>query len=377
MDGWLCVKCDGVDHFPPGAGRPIPESHTTIRTGDGHAAGNPATNPGTKELTQTMGPGNRPLDLEWLEDFLALAETGNFSRAAEARAIAQPAFSRHIRALEDWVGVELFDRSAHPAALTPAGQRFLPLLEAVLANLEAARIKARAAHDIAAASLRFAATHVLSLTFFPRWLAGLEARLRLGPIQTMSDSSQACEDLMLQRRVQFVLCHGHPEVPGRLDEAQYPMRQLSDDVLLPVSAPDPAHAAQPQPHPLHAMGQQAAVPVLAYSEASGLGRIMRSRMRSVFTDAPDATTALPGGVAVVFTAHHAVLLKTMALEGRGVAWLPQSLIAEDLRAGVLVVAGGDEWNVPVQIRLYRQRAEMAPVAEALWELSGAAVSLGS
>ena len=36
-----------------------------------------------------MGPGNRPLDLEWLEDFLALAETGNFSRAAEARAIAQ------------------------------------------------------------------------------------------------------------------------------------------------------------------------------------------------------------------------------------------------------------------------------------------------
>lgn len=171
-----------------------------------------------------MGPGNRPLDLEWLEDFLALAETGNFSRAAEARAIAQPAFSRHIRALEDWVGVELFDRSAHPAALTAAGQRFLPLLETILANLEAARIKARAAHDLAAASLRFAATHVLSLTFFPRWLVGMEARLRLGPIQTMSDSSQACEDLMLQRRVQFVLCHGHEGVPGRLDEAQYTKR---------------------------------------------------------------------------------------------------------------------------------------------------------
>lgn len=316
-----------------------------------------------------MGPGNRPLDLEWLEDFLALAETGNFSRAAEARAIAQPAFSRHIRALEDWVGVELFDRSAHPAALTPAGQRFLPLLETVLANLEAARIKARAAHDLAAASLRFAATHVLSLTFFPRWLAGMEARLRLGPIQTMSDSSHACEDLLLQRRVQFVLCHGHPNVPSRLDEAQYPMHQISDDVLLPVSAPDPARPQQP----LHAMGQPAAVPVLAYSEASGLGRIMRSRMGSVFSDTPDeATPALPGGVAAVFTAHHAVLLKTMAQEGRGVAWLPQSLIAEELQSGALVVAGGLEWNVPVEIRLYRQRAEMAPVAEALWELSGPA-----
>jgi hypothetical protein len=41
-----------------------------------------------------MGSDNRPLDLEWLEDFLALAETGNFSRAAEARVIA----SRRSRA---------------------------------------------------------------------------------------------------------------------------------------------------------------------------------------------------------------------------------------------------------------------------------------
>ena len=312
-----------------------------------------------------MGPGNRPLDLEWLEDFLALAETGNFSRAAEARAIAQPAFSRHIRALEDWVGVELFDRSAHPAALTAAGQRFLPLLETILANLEAARIKARAAHDLAAARLRCAATHVLSLTFFPRWLVGMEARLRLGPIQTMSDSSQACEDLMLQRRVQFVLCHGHAEVPGRLDEAQYPMCRLADDRLLPVSAPQPGGAAG---QPLHALGQQAPVPVLAYSEASGLGRIMRARMRGVFADGADG----PG--AGVFTAHHAVLHKTLAQEGRGVAWLPESLIADELRAGTLVAAGGADWNVPVQIRLYRQRAEMSPVAESLWELAVAQVA---
>lgn len=317
-----------------------------------------------------MGPGNRPLDLEWLEDFLALAETGNFSRAAEARSIAQPAFSRHIRALEDWVGVELFDRSAHPAALTPAGQRFLPLLEAILANLEAARIKARAAHDVAAASLRFAATHVLSLTFFPRWLVGVETRLQMGPIQTMSDSSHACEDLMLQRRVQFVLCHGHPDVPGRLDEAQYPVLRLSGDVLLPVSAPAPASPGQP----LHAIVQQDAVPVLAYSEASGLGRIMRSRMRHLFSEGPDA--AMPQGVSVVFTAHHAVLLKTMALEGRGVAWLPESLIADELKAGTLVAAGGSDWSLPVQIRLYRQRAEMSPMAEAVWELSASLAADG-
>lgn len=311
-----------------------------------------------------MGPGNRPLDLEWLEDFVALAESGNFSRAAEIRAIAQPAFSRHIRALEEWVGVDLFDRSAHPAALTAAGKRFLPLLENVLASLEAARIKARAAHDTAASSLRFAATHVLSITFFPRWLGSVEAQLRLGPIQTMSDSSHACESLMLQRRVQFVLCYGHDDVPGRLDEARYPRVKLGQDVLMPVSAGDA------RGHAVHQLNHGGVLPVLAYSDASGLGRIMQARLRSLWSQ-PSTSGGLPN-VSRVFTAHSAVLLKTMALEGRGVAWLPQSLIAEELASGQLRDAAQGGWQVPVDICLYRQHAEMSPTAESLWKVALAA-----
>lgn len=305
-----------------------------------------------------MGPGNRPLDLEWLEDFQALADTGNFSRAAKARAIAQPAFSRHIRSLEEWVGVDLFDRSAHPTTLTAAGKRFQPLLQDVLAGLQNARAEARAAHDLDAASLSFAATHALSLTFFPRWLGSVESRLSTGPIQTVSDSSHACEDLLLQRRVQFVLCHGHVGAPGRLDEAQYPVQRLSEDVLVPVSAPGARGV------PLHALGTAAAPAVLAYSEASGLGRIMQAMQDKDRQFGKDFATSL----SVVFTAHHAALLRTMAIEGRGLAWLPMSLVADDLRSGALVDAGAGGWRVPVDIRLYRQQAPMATVAEALWAL---------
>jgi len=214
-----------------------------------------------------MGPDNRPLDLEWIEDFLALAESGNFSRAAETRAIAQPAFSRHIRSLEEWVGVDLVDRGAHPVELTDAGRKFLPLAREVLSGLEAARIKARLAQGDAAASLRFAVTHALSITFFPHWLGALETRLRPGPIQTLADHSRACEDLMLQRRVQFVLCYGHADVRGRLDEGRFPVVTLGHDALVPVSAPD-THG-----QPLYALGRSNPLAVLDYSDASGLGRI--------------------------------------------------------------------------------------------------------
>lgn len=309
-----------------------------------------------------MGPDNRPLDLDWIEDFVALAESGSFSRAAEARLIAQPAFSRHIRSLEDWAGVDLVDRGAHPVALTEAGRKFLPLVRDVLAGLEAARIKARLAQGGAEASLRFAVTHALSITFFPRWLGALETGLRPGPIQTLADHSRGCEDLMMQRRVQFVLGYGHAGVPGRLDAGRYPVVTLGEDVLLPVSAPGG------EGEPLHRLGGGRPLAVLDYSDASGLGRILRARMREIFGDAPHERSI--GAVTIVFTAHNALLLRSMALAGRGVAWLPTSLIAGELASGALVRAGDERWEVPVEIRLYRQNAEMAPTAEDLWRAAG-------
>ncbi len=307
-----------------------------------------------------MGPGNRPLDLDWLEDFLALAESGNFSRAAQARGIAQPAFSRHIKSLEEWVGVDLFDRTSHPVSLTAAGLKLRPEIEDTLHRLEAARYAARVAHEQAAISLQFAATHALSLTFFPAWLSGIEAKLpvgrKVGPIQMVSDSFAGCEDVMLQRRAQFLLCHGHPAVANRLDDTQFKFAKVGEDRLLPVTA------ASASGVPLHSIGAEAKspLPVLAYGQASGIGQIMRSVMKTAFAN---------GRFSTVFTAHHAVLLKTMAIEGRGIAWLPESLIAADLEAKRLVLTGDSAWCVPIEIRLFRPRATLSAAAEALWAVA--------
>lgn len=305
-----------------------------------------------------MGPGNKPLDLDWIEDFIALSEVGNFSRAAQNRSIAQPAFSRHIKSLEEWVGADLIDRTAHPVELTAAGKKFKPLMESVVAQLEAARIKARAANDQASASLRFASTHVLSLTFFPKWLASLENSLRLGPVQTISDSFQACEDLMSQRKVQFLLCYGHISTRTKLDESDYPVVCLGHDQLIPVSAPIPSGK------PLYEVEASSVLPILEYSDASGLGRILKSTMRRLYSE--NSPNKVDNKISVVFTAPNAFLLKTMALEGRGIAWLPESLIASELKNKSLMKAGSNAWQVSVEIRLYRQVAEMSKAAEDIW-----------
>ncbi|MES2974388.1 MAG: LysR family transcriptional regulator [Pseudomonadota bacterium] len=313
-----------------------------------------------------MGPVNRPLDLEWLEDFLVLAESGNFSRAAQARGIAQPAFSRHIKALEEWAGAELMDRAQHPAVPTPAGEVMAAAAKDVVLRLSQARTRAHEAQEQAGRSLRFAATHVLSLTFFPDWLQKVEHRLQpdaasgagLGAIHMVSDSFQSCEDLMLQRRAQFLLSYGHPAVKTRLLAPEFEFVRVGEDQLLPVCAPD--GKGQPQ-YSLDGTGG-AVLPLLAYSQESGLGQIMRAQLPQAF----DTAHFKPA-----ITSHHAVLLKTMALEGRGIAWLPRSLVSAEMTAGRVVPAGGDAgWTVPLEVRLIRAAGDMAPAAEAVWRAAG-------
>src|SRR5690606_5506349 len=64
------------------------------------------------------------MELRHLRYFLAVAETLNFSRAAEKLHIAQPALSKQIRNLEELLGAQLFLRSKHQVSLTLAGEVF-------------------------------------------------------------------------------------------------------------------------------------------------------------------------------------------------------------------------------------------------------------
>src|SRR5216110_1533696 len=110
------------------------------------------------------------MNMIWLDDFLTLAASGSFSRAAQERHMTQPAFSRRIRALEEWLGVVLVDRTTHPATLTEPGEWLRSLAQDLLARVARMPDEALAVADASSATLRIASTHALSLTFMPGWL---------------------------------------------------------------------------------------------------------------------------------------------------------------------------------------------------------------
>jgi DNA-binding transcriptional LysR family regulator len=290
------------------------------------------------------------MNLSWLDDFLALSATGNFSRAADERHMTQPAFGRRVRALEDWMGTELFDRSSQPVRLTEAGQWFQQVAQDLLDQVARIPGEARAVAEANTNVLRFAATHALSFSFVPNWLRQFESLTTQGTVQLGSDVLLRCEALLEQNKVQFCLCHAHAQVPGKLDMQGFASVQVGTDVLIPVSAPD--RNGKPL-HPLHTEGGP--VDLLSYSAESGLGRILRETR-----DLSKIQTHL------VFSAHLASVLRTLVLDGRGLAWLPNSLVKKDIEAGRLLAAASPHWDLPLEIRLYRAHGVLGKAAESLW-----------
>ena len=293
------------------------------------------------------------LDLAYLLDFKALAETGSFSRAAFARNVTQPAFSRRIRTLEDWAGAPLFHRGATPVTLTDAGRAIGPAFDQALLLLAQGQADAQSAAARATSSLHFAATHVLSFSFFPGWLRKLEGGEPLEAVQLTSDSLSACERLIQEGRVQFLLCHHHEAAPVRLEAARFLSQRVGADTLMLVAAATETGAPR-----FNIPGANSNwPPYLGYSEQSGLGRIIAA--------------AMPGPYArlarrLVFQSHLSAALRSMTLEGRGVASLPRSLIADDLAQGRLIPAGPPELDIEVGIYLFRASHSLGKTAEQFW-----------
>ncbi len=75
-------------------------------------------------------------DLNDLQAFRAVAELGNFGRAAEAVHISQPAFSRRIDKLEQALGVRLLDRTTRRVSLTAVGRDFARKVQGLLDDLD-------------------------------------------------------------------------------------------------------------------------------------------------------------------------------------------------------------------------------------------------
>ncbi|MGO6722323.1 LysR family transcriptional regulator [Rhizobium ruizarguesonis] len=176
------------------------------------------------------------MELRHLRYFLAVAEEGNFTRAAGKLGIGQPPLSQQIRDLEREVGAALFHRVPHGAELTAAGTAFLGEAKASLAAAEKAKLVAQSANrgETGRLSLGFTASSafnpVVSTTirrFRARWP---EVQLSLTEMNTLA---------LMQKLERGELDAAFMR-PGLDDPAGIRLRRLPDEpmvIALPASHP--------------------------------------------------------------------------------------------------------------------------------------------
>lgn len=296
------------------------------------------------------------LEIAWLEDFLTLASTRVFAKAADARNISQSAFTRRIKNLEFWIGTPLFDRSVHPVALTSAGETFLKTAHATIDALTEARQEAKGVAKQKNEVLEFVALHSLAISFFPQWIGAIEKVH--GPVKsrvTAVDLS-GCVETILSGTGDFMLGFHHPAVHSLVEDPRYPSVTIARDTMIAVSAADAMG------RPIHTLSPDADFLYLSHPADSFLGRITQMILKR---------ENLYDKARFRYESSIAEALKYSCIEKMGICWIPRIVVKSEIESGLLVKVSEQRHETKLGIRLHRASEFGRAEVERFWSFSSA------
>jgi len=261
----------------------------------------------------------RNMRLEWLEDILAIEETGSFSGAAERRLLTQSAFSRRIRQIEEYVGVELFDRGHKPIRLKPTTEAQREQILVLTSALRQLVVDLRRSERINSNRVVIACQHSLTAMRMPALLRQLPMERDEIYVRLRSANFDECVGLLLSRQADLAVVYRMADEMDVVGTDFLEALTIGSDRLIPVF-----NRRLPQ---LRA-GKSAEMPYVTYPSDVFLGQVMERiilpSLNPSFLPAPKVETALT--LAAV----------ELAVIGIGIAWVPESLAQDRLATGDLV-----------------------------------------
>ena len=182
-----------------------------------------------------MATAPHPFTLRQLQYFVQIAETRSFRRAADACHVSQPALSAQIAAIEDALGVRLFDRDRRSVLTTAAGQQLLDRARRTLLDADDLVEAARLSRDPLGGTLRLGVIPTLSPYLLPELVPVVQ---KTYPRLTILWIEQKTEVLIEQLQA------------GAVDGALVALEANLGEVDREVIGRDPFVLAAPLGHPL-------------------------------------------------------------------------------------------------------------------------------
>jgi DNA-binding transcriptional LysR family regulator len=299
------------------------------------------------------------MDIDEIRTFVAIAQLGGFTRAADRLHRSQPAISRRMRLLEEELGAPLFERVRGRIALTGAGGALLPFAEAVLSAVEDGREAVRATIDENAGAVSLALVGTLADSNIVDVLRQFARQSKAVELDLRTATSQEVSDLVRRGEVTLGLRY-HADERGDLNS-----RIVGVEPMRVICSPD---------HPL--VGKRVAKRRLVHEKWVGFpaargresfGRLLERLLAPIGTD--DTKVTLIDSL----TAQ-----KRLVEAGFGIALVPESSVRGELTLGTLkqLDAPAMRASIPVAL-IHRRNGYLNPAVRALIALmSDASLRLG-
>ena len=296
------------------------------------------------------------MDVDEIRAFLAIAETGGFSRAGQRLHRSQPAISRRISLLEQELGAPLFERIRGHARLTDAGRAFLPHAEAAMAALKDGRDAVRDSRAGARGMVSLALVGTLADTHIVGTLHRFARRQKNVRLELRTASSAEITDLVRRGEATLGLRYF---ASNRQDLVE---QKAGDEAMLVVAAPDHRLAGRRVRDPRTLTGERWVGFPPSPGDRDSSGHVLARQLIRAGLEGTDLT------LIDSLTAQ-----KRLAQAGFGLALVPESSVRDELRQGALVALDIPAMRTAIPITvLHRRKGYLSPAAQALLALLAAA-----
>lgn len=282
------------------------------------------------------------MELKWLEDIIVLLEEKSFSKAAERRNVTQPAFSRRIKSVENWLDCHIVDRSTQPVTILDSAWTLEPEIRALARRMYELKGRFRTA-DQHLMRLDIASQHTLAVSVFPNLIDVMSKTDKSLSYRLRAADKDDCITMCLRGDASFLLSYETSSRRTELPEALFCKMPWGKDTLAPMVGGGLASLVEENGH------LPGVIPVLGYPEDSFFGGVVSKQILPKLFDQYETEWRCE--------AAFSSSIKELCLSGAGIAWLPVSLARRELQAGELVLLSNQFETCSLEIVLHARKQD--------------------
>ncbi|MFD1509889.1 LysR family transcriptional regulator [Lacimonas salitolerans] len=284
--------------------------------------------------------------MEWIEDLVAIFESESLNEAAGRRHLTQPAFTRRVRSIEDYIGVELIDRSRKPARPATTLVEQETRLRTMAQELRALVLDLRKSERHSRSRVVIGSQHAITTSILPTLIAdkfdGLDITIRL-----RSANRSECTAMLITKEADLIVIFRSVEEISTIPEEYIEEKLISQEKLIPVCSAKVRRAI--------ANGD---LPIVAYPSDVFLGKLLETHILPSIQESFRID-------ARVETALTVAALQLAACD-IGVAWVPETMLAQLPTASTVTAVDDLLPSTQIAVTAMRLIGKKSNVEDQVW-----------